>query len=450
MAKQKQKIRYLCSSCGHEETKWMGRCPSCGQWNTFTEQRAAQSKDRTKDKESILELPIRLDHIETEGNERVSSGISELDRVLGGGIMKGSATLIGGEPGIGKSTLMLQLIGAAALEDTLYVSGEESPSQIKMRAERLGIETSAVTLLHDTEVDHVERVLRKERPQLIVVDSIQTLFSTELGPVPGTANQIKYCCMELIEWAKQQGSAIFFIGHVTKDGMIAGPKVIEHMVDTVINFEQAATGVRIIRASKNRFGSVDELGVFTMDSDGLTQVADPAAFFLGQRSEEVPAGSVAAAVFEGSRTFMVEIQALTVPSKSGYSRVYSDRIDNARVSRVSAVLEKQLSLSFSSCDIYVNVAGGIRLNEVGIELPLALALYSAITGKRLSGNMVAAGELSLAGEVRSVQHFRKRVKAAAEMGFTNMIGPKTGSVPASPGMQTHLCRSIRDVIDTLG
>jgi len=456
MAKLKDKVIYSCSECGHQESKWMGRCPSCGAWNTFAEHAVATDTQAVSKKKNLnAARPVRLGDVVTSGASRSSSGISELDRVLGGGIMQGSAILIGGEPGIGKSTLMLQLLSSASITSSLYISGEESPVQIKLRAERLRLSLGQIELLHDTNLEHIEQLLRHKRPQLVIIDSIQTLFSEQLGPVPGSANQIKYTCMELIDWAKQQGSAIFFIGHVTKDGIIAGPKVIEHMVDTVINFEQAATGVRIIRASKNRFGSVDEIGVFTMNDTGLTPVGDPAAFFLGQREEDVPAGSIAAAVFEGSRTFMVEIQALTVASKSGYSRVYSDRIDTARVSRISAVLEKHLGLSFSSCDIYVNVAGGIRLNEVGIELPLALALYSALTGTRLSGNMLAVGELSLAGEVRRVQHMEQRVKTAAEMGFLTMIGPASDTKrpcthAKKGGMDLILCHTIIDVIEALG
>ncbi len=454
MVKKKAKQIYSCTACGHHESKWLGRCPSCGAWNTFVEQTISLGEKGSQKIKTPLVETVLLGDVSAKGTKRISSGISELDRVLGGGIMPGSAILLGGEPGIGKSTLMLQLLSSSSISPALYISGEESPVQIRMRADRLHLQLGQMELLHDTNLEHIEQVIRKKTPGIIVIDSIQTLYSEEIGPVPGSASQIRYTCMELIDWAKRYGSAIFFIGHVTKDGLIAGPKIIEHMVDTVINFEQAVTGVRIIRASKNRFGSVDEIGVFTMDQIGLVPVPDAAAFFLGQREEIVPAGSIAAAVFGGSRTFMVEIQALTVPAKSGYSRVYSDKIDTARVSRVSAVLEKHLGLSFSSCDMYVNVAGGIRLNEVGIELPLALALYSALTGKRLSGNMLAVGELSLAGEIRRVQHLEKRVKTASEMGFLSMIGPAIDTTKhcvhqKKGAMDLILCRTINDVISVL-
>jgi DNA repair protein RadA/Sms len=435
MAKQKYKTIYRCSSCGREESKWLGRCPGCGSWNTFTEEVTAplsgnssqKTRQKNPDRTPVLlsDIPLSEDH------ERFSSGNSELDRVLGGGIMNGCAVLLGGEPGIGKSTLLLHMLSTAAVKNVLYISGEESPVQIRMRADRLQLSVKHVKLLNDTHLEQIMAHVRSIKPKLLVVDSIQTLFSEELGQVPGTVNQVKYACMELTDWAKMHQAAVFFIGHVTKDGAIAGPKVIEHMVDTVLNFEQADTGVRIVRASKNRFGSVDEIGVFTMEERGLIPVPDPASFFLGHRQRKIPPGSVTAAVFEGTRTLMVEIQALAVPAKSGYSRVYSDRIDNARVSRVAAVLEKHVGIPISDHDLYVNVAGGIRLNEVGIELPLALALYSAVTGSALKSGLVAVGELSLAGEVRPVRYLDSRIKASDDMGFLELICP--GSRRATSG-----------------
>ncbi len=451
MPAKKNKTIFKCSSCSHEETKWLGRCPSCGSWNSFEEEQVTVKKKTTSAEKKKSAEAINLTEVDTLADYRFTSGITELDRVLGGGIMKGGAVLLGGEPGIGKSTLMLQLLSSSPVAKCLYISGEESPTQIRMRADRLKLKLNKIFLLHDAELEHIERVLNKNKPQLVIVDSVQTLFSQEVGLVPGTTSQIKYSCMELINWAKLQGTAIFFIGHVTKDGSLAGPKVIEHMVDTVINFEQAASGIRIIRASKNRFGSVDELGVFTMGGKGLLPVADPATFFIGQRREPIPSGSVISAVFEGSRTFMVEIQALTIPAKSGYSRVYSDRIDSARVSRISAVLEKHFGLSLSANDIYINVAGGMRLSEVGIELALAMAIYTSITGKKLSNNIVLVGELSLAGELRTVQHLDKRIKTAREMGFTVMVGPDIGTKSKvihknHDGLTFVPCRTIEDAV----
>ncbi|MGM0431759.1 MAG: DNA repair protein RadA [Spirochaetota bacterium] len=455
MAKQKNRVVYKCSSCEHEEAKWMGRCPSCGAWNTFEKTISQQAQSgKTEKKSSSQQLPVSLHTVSSEAQTRFSSGNSELDRVLGGGIMLGSAVLLGGEPGIGKSTLLLQAAAAAEADTVLYVSGEESPVQIRMRAERLELPLENITVLHGTSLEQIRRQLYEIRPNLVIIDSVQTVYSEEIGLVPGTVNQVKYSCMEITDWAKQNQSSVFFIGHVTKDGSIAGPKVVEHMVDTVLNFEQADTGVRIIRASKNRFGSVDEIGVFTMEQKGLFPVPDPATFFLGQRSRNVPPGSIAAAIYEGTRTFMVEIQALAVSAKGGYTRVYSDRIDSARVSRVAAVLEKHLGLPLSEHDLYVNVAGGIRVNEVGVELPLALALYSAVTGRRLQAGLVAFGELSLAGEVRPVRYVEARIKSAEEMGFLEIICPqerpnseKDGTSPLSErrgSVNVVKCRQIKE------
>lgn len=453
MAKVKQ--LYVCTQCGNSESKWLGRCPVCGAWNTLEEQDQNSRFTDTQIPAAIRpEAIVRLDELESSSSIRFSTGIAEFDRMLGGGIVEGSAVLLGGEPGIGKSTLMLQVIDSLA-KDCLYVSGEESPSQIRLRADRLCINPSLVTLYSDTEIGSVLSVLQRNKPSLVVIDSIQTLSSKELGPVPGTVNQIKYCCMELIDWAKRTGCALFLIGHITKDGSIAGPKVIEHMVDTVCLFEQASAGVRIIRASKNRFGSVDEIGVFTMEEDGLKGVENASAFFLGRRKESLPAGTVSTVVYEGTRMFMVEIQALTVGAKNGYSRIFSDRIDSARVSRISAVLEKHAGLPFSTTDIYVNVAGGIKLKEVSIELAIAAALYSAITQKPLKNMLVVTGELSLAGEVRPVSHLSKRIKTSEDMGFSGIVCPSMGmgSTMALPSDSSSIeifgCETIGDLVSAI-
>jgi DNA repair protein RadA/Sms len=307
---------------------------------------------------------------------------------------------------------------------TLYLSGEESPSQIRQRADRLGLDSKNLHLFAETELELVENCLRRLDPQLIIVDSIQTLFSPDLGAVPGTVNQIKLCCHEIMEWTRSRGASVFFIGHITKEGTLAGPKIIEHMVDTVLYFDQSGSDIRFLRAVKNRFGSIDEIGLFSMGEKGLVQVADPSALFLVEREGSLPPGVVPAPVYEGSRVLLVEIQALTVPAKGGLSRVYSDRIDPGRVSRIAAVLEKHAPLRFSDQDVYVNVAGGIRLTEVGIELPLAMALYSARTGLAFPSGTTVSGEVSLAGEIRPVPHFRRRLRAAAEMGFTVFVGPE--------------------------
>lgn len=380
---------------------------------------------------------IPLEAIQTKEALRFDSGIGELDRVLGGGIMKGSATLIAGEPGTGKSTLMLQL--AARVHGpgrVLYVSGEESPGQIRLRSERLGITgrgppgaargpgaAQRIEVFSATELSAVLQACDRVKPVVLIVDSIQTLHSADIGAVPGTVNQIKLCSQELIDWAKLHGAALFLVGHVTKEGYIAGPKVVEHMVDTVLHFETGSGEIRLLRCAKNRFGAVEEIGIFAMGEQGLEQVPNPAALFLTQRQEAQPPGVVAAPVYEGSRVLLVEIQSLVVPAKGGISRVFSERIDAGRVSRMAAVLEKHLKVRLSDQDIYVNVGGGIRIGEVGIELPLAACLYSARLNQPVPPLTAVVGEVSLAGEIHPVPHLERRIRAVQEMAFARLIHP---------------------------
>jgi DNA repair protein RadA/Sms len=435
MKKQKAFV-FKCSSCGREESKWLGRCPECGEWNTLIETPvspaqalnrgtgAAPGKGR-----SALPQSLPLSSVDPQEGKRIGSGINELDRVLGGGIMKRSAILVGGEPGIGKSTLLLQ---AAAMTDTrgriLYISGEESAGQVRMRADRLGIMGAGksgerIEVFCSGNLEDIEAIIEAVKPVLIIIDSVQTLYTAEAGLVPGTINQMKYCSWELISWVKEHDAALFLVAHVTKDGIISGPKTLEHMVDTVLYFEQNEGDIRFLRATKNRFGSVDEIGIFTMGEKGLSMVEDTSLMFLVRRSGEVPPGIATAAVLEGTRTLLVEIQALTVPAKGSISRVFSDRIDSARVSRVAATIEKHLGLRLSDHDLYVNVAGGIRISEVGVELALACAIYSARTGLSIPAKTAIAGELSLAGEVRPVRRLSGRIKTSRNLGFEGFLGP---------------------------
>ncbi len=441
---KKSKSVFLCGNCGREESRWLGRCPECGEWNSFTEtvaQSTAPSGSGSSKRVGSANAksgskPQLLKSISTQDAEPFSCGIRELDRVLGGGVVPGGTALVGGEPGIGKSTLMLQMLQQVGEHTSvLYFSGEESLGQIKQRAQRLGVDAKKLYLQCETEVSAIIRTLDKIEPQIVVVDSIQTLVSHEIGAVPGTVNQLKYCSMELVDWAKRKDAALFLVGHVTKDGVIAGPKVVEHMVDGVFYFEQASTGMRIIRATKNRYGSVDEIGLFTMEPSGLQEVVDPRSIFLESRSGAVPPGVAVAAVYEGSRTLIVEIQALTVPAKGGISRIYSDKVDAARVSRVAAILEKHVGISFADQDLYVNVAGGMKLKEVGLDLPLALALYSARVGVPVHYKVVSAGELTLAGEVRHTPHMAKRFRTAGELGFTHCMGPSIKELSTTKGYQ---------------
>jgi DNA repair protein RadA/Sms len=438
MAKKKGSIVYKCSSCGYAQPGWLGRCPQCGEWNTLEEcivDPNASTPSLAGDGTAVKVKPIPLSKISVEDGGRMFTGISEFDRVLGGGAMKRSAILIGGEPGIGKSTLLLQtaasvLHGGHASGRILYVSGEESASQIKGRAVRLGLSVDAIEILCTLRLEDILDALDSLHPSLVIIDSIQTVYSVEAGIVPGTVNQLKYCANELISWVKERDSVLFMTAHVTKDGLIAGPKSLEHMVDTVISFERNSDEVRFLRAMKNRFGSVDELGIFEMSAEGLAPIADPSALFITRREFGTPAGVACVPVFEGTRVFIVEIQALTVPAKASLNRVYSEKIDSARVSRVAAVLEKRAGIKFSDQDLYINVAGGVRLSESAIDAALAAALYSARTDIPLPEKTVVVGELSLAGEIRPVGKLKQRVKTSKELGFAKVIvpEPETGAV----------------------
>lgn len=431
MAKKKKgDLAHRCNKCGYTQARWLGRCPECGEWNTFEE--VTINQDYSAAERSIAEKFVKeahsvpLDAIEANDAVRLSTGIAEFDRVLGGGAVKRSAILIGGEPGIGKSTLLLQAASASSsgsVKKVLYVSGEESGGQIRSRADRLNLPLKNIELLCTCRLEDVERVLNKVNPVFVIIDSIQTMYSADAGAVPGTINQLKLCAHELVSWVKERDSVLFLTAHVTKDGNIAGPKVLEHLVDTVISFERTEDDVRFLRALKNRFGSVDELGIFSMDESGLKAIDDPSSLFITNRTGPLPAGSAAVPVCEGSRVFMVEIQALTVPAKGAVTRVFSDKIDSARVSRIAAVLEKRIGLQFSDQDIYVNVAGGIRLKEPAADLAIALALYSARANIPAQKEGAYIGELSLAGEIRSVKKLKQRIKTAQSMGFTKVVSP---------------------------
>lgn len=429
MAKKKANVVYKCSNCGFTQPRWLGRCPECGEWNTLeehTEDAGASSLPYGRIPDSSERItPVPLSSVDPMECERISTGNAEFDRVLGGGATKRSAILIGGEPGIGKSTLLLQTASSVQSGGrVLYISGEESASQIRARADRLKINLENIDILCTLRLDDIDNALNSLNPMCVIVDSIQTVYSAEAGIVPGTVNQLKFCSNELISWVKERDSVLFLSAHVTKDGVIAGPKSLEHMVDTVISFERNSDDVRFLRAQKNRFGSVDELGIFSMSEAGLLPVEDPSAMFITQREGKLPAGIAIVPVFEGSRVFMVEIQALTVPAKASIARVFSEKIESARVSRVAAVLEKKSGLKLSEYDLYVNVAGGVRLNESAIDLALAAALYSARTDLPCPEATALAGEISLAGEIRPVSRLKQRVKTAQNLGFSRVLAPE--------------------------
>ena len=428
MAKKSGSVSYRCSNCGYTQPRWLGRCPECGEWNSLEEiiidknnitpaGRGSEAVEKQK--------PVGLASVKAQENSRLSTGIDEFDRVLGGGATKRSAILLGGEPGIGKSTLLLQTAASVAKSGAavLYISGEESAAQIKERADRLELSCNGINILCTSRLEDSLDALDSLNPAFVIIDSIQTIYSAEAGIIPGTVNQLKYCANEFISWAKERDTVLIMTAHVTKEGTIAGPKSLEHMVDTVISFERNADDIRFLHAQKNRFGSVDEIGIFSMSEKGLTPVLNPASLFLTQRKDNQPAGVACTPVFEGSRVFLVEIQALTVPAKASVSRIYSEKIDSGRVARVAAVIEKRCGLCFSDQDIYVNVAGGIKLSESAIDAALAAALYSARTDIAVKNGTAVFGELSLAGEIRPVTKAKQRAKAAESLGFTQIITP---------------------------
>lgn len=428
MAKKNGSIIYKCSNCGYTQPRWLGRCPECGEWNSLEEIIIDRNNitPAGRGKEAVEKhKPVVLSTIEAQKNTRLSTGIDEFDRVLGGGATKRSAILLGGEPGIGKSTLLLQTAASIAIKDAkvLYISGEESAAQIKERADRLGLICNGINILCTSRLEDSLDALDSLNPAFVIIDSIQTIYSAEAGIIPGTVNQLKYCANEFISWVKERESVLIMTAHVTKEGTIAGPKSLEHMVDTVISFERNADDIRFLHAQKNRFGSVDEIGIFSMTEKGLEPVINPTSLFLTKRKENQPAGVACTPVFEGSRVFLVEIQALTVPAKASISRIYSEKIDSGRVARVAAVIEKRCGLCFSDQDIYVNVAGGIKLSESSIDAALAAALYSARTDIAVKNGTAVFGELSLAGEIRPVTKTKQRIKAAEGLGFTSILSP---------------------------
>ena len=428
MAKKNGSVSYKCNNCGYTQPRWLGRCPECGEWNSLEEIIIDKNNvsPAGRGNEAVeKQRPVELATVKAQENTRLSTRIGEFDRVLGGGATKRSAILLGGEPGIGKSTLLLQTAAsvAGAGASVLYISGEESAAQIKERADRLGLDCKGINILCTSRLEDSLDALDSLTPVFVIIDSIQTIYSAEAGIIPGTVNQLKFCANEFISWVKERDCVLIMTAHITKEGTIAGPKSLEHMVDTVISFERNADDIRFLHAHKNRFGSVDEIGIFSMSEKGLEPVVNPASLFLTKRKDNQPAGVACTPVFEGSRVFLVEIQALTVPAKASVSRIYSEKIDSGRVARVAAVIEKRCGLCFSDQDIYVNVAGGIKLSESSIDAALAAALYSARTDIAVKNGTAVFGELSLAGEIRPVTKTKQRIKAAEGLGFTQILSP---------------------------
>ncbi len=422
----KKKTIFYCKDCGNESSRWLGQCPACGEWDTLVEEPVIKKSKRTNSPNISASEPSTLDNIKIEDNSRISSGIGEVDRVLGGGIVYGSMVLVGGDPGIGKSTLLLQVCKEVAGQGRklLYISGEESLSQIKMRAERLGVFDGELLLLCETDLDIIEETIHRHKPEIVVIDSIQTMFKEEISSAPGSVSQVRESTSSLMRIAKGLGVTMFIIGHVTKEGTVAGPRVLEHMVDTVLYFEGDHYGsYRILRAVKNRFGSTNEIGVFEMGNEGLKEVENPSEFMLEGRPEE-EAGSVVSASIEGTRPILIEVQALVSRTNFNMPRRTAAGTDYNRVNLLMAVLEKRIGLQMADCDCYVNVAGGMRVTEPALDLAMVTAIISSYKNVALDKKTVVFGEVGLTGEVRAVNMVEQRVAEASKMGFETCIMPK--------------------------
>ena len=429
MAKAK-KTAFFCQNCGYESAKWMGQCPACREWNTFVEEPTAAKTPAGNQglgsHSAAGRKPVHLTEISTGKEERIPTGIGELDRVLGGGIVPGSLTLVGGDPGIGKSTLLLQVCRmlSTAGHQVLYISGEESLRQIKLRAVRIGEFNENLSLLCETNLDIIRAVMEKEKPEMAVIDSIQTMYNEEVSSAPGSVSQVRESTNVLMQIAKGMGISIFIVGHVTKDGNVAGPRVLEHMVDTVLYFEgDRHASYRILRGVKNRFGSTNEIGVFEMQTEGLVEVKNPSEYMLNGRPEGA-SGSVVACSMEGTRPILIEIQALVCHSNFGIPRRTAAGCDFNRVNLLIAVLEKRCRYEMSRYDAYVNIAGGMRMNEPALDLAIIMALVSSMKDKPVNPKCMIFGEVGLAGEVRAVSQAEQRVHEAIKLGFESCILPQ--------------------------
>ena len=427
MAKGKKSI-FFCQNCGHEEAKWLGQCPACKEWNTFVEERidSGITKGTTVAARAVHEAKVvPLTEVTADDDTRSETGIKELDRVLGGGIVPGSLVLVGGDPGIGKSTLLLQVCQRMAqMKKILYISGEESQAQIKLRANRMGNFTSSLLLLCETNLGIIRSVIEKERPELVIIDSIQTMYSEDVTSAPGSVSQVRESTNVFMQLAKGLCIPIFIVGHVTKEGTVAGPRVLEHMVDTVLYFEgDRHASYRILRAVKNRFGSTNEIGVFEMRQSGLVEVENPSEYMLSGKPENA-SGTVVACSMEGTRPILLEIQALVCRTNFGMPRRTAAGTDYNRVNLLMAVLEKRLGMSLGNCDAYVNIAGGIKMNEPAIDLGIVMALVSSYRNRPIDEKTIVFGEVGLSGEVRAVNMPEQRVAEAKKLGFETCILPE--------------------------
>lgn len=421
---------FFCKECGYESSKWMGQCPGCKEWNTFVEEPVVKKGSSYVKKKATDREPSKLSDISLETEDRTNTGIEEFDRVLGGGIVSGSLVLVGGDPGIGKSTLLLQACKNLANmgKSVLYVSGEESLKQIKLRANRIGEIGESFSLLCETDLDIIEEVIKKYKPEVVVIDSIQTMYRSDISSAPGSVSQVRESTNTLMQLAKGLSISIFVVGHVTKEGVVAGPRVLEHMVDTVLYFEgdRHAT-YRVLRGVKNRFGSTNEIGVFEMMEYGLKEVKNPSEFMLMGRPENA-SGSVITCSVEGTRPILLEIQALVARTNFGFPRRTSAGTDANRVNLLMAVLEKRAGLQINDCDAYVNITGGLKINEPALDLGIIMAVVSSYKNRAVDSEMVVFGEVGLSGEIRSVSNIEQRIAECEKLGFTSCILPQSALV----------------------
>lgn len=421
----KVKTRYVCQECGYSNPKWLGKCPECLKWNTFVEEVEETSVKRVSKKISPTKA-VSINSIEANDEVRFSTNIPELDRVLGGGIVTGSLVLVGGDPGIGKSTLLLQVSSNVASlgKKVLYVSGEESERQIKLRAKRLNVVSESLYLYTDNDLLAIEQQIKSMKPDMVVVDSVQTMVNSELNSAPGTVSQIKDATARLMNIAKQDNISTFIVGHVTKEGSLAGPKLLEHMVDTVLYFEgERYNTYRLVRAVKNRFGSTNELGVFEMKNSGLEEIDNPSKVLISEKPQDV-SGSVVVSTLEGTRPMLLELQALVAPTNFGYPKRTSQGVDNNRVSLILAVLEKVVGLQIQNQDVFINIVGGLRINEPSMDLGVALAVASSFRNVPVEEFVACTGEIGLTGEIRTVSFIEKRIMECEKLGFKKIIIPK--------------------------
>jgi DNA repair protein RadA/Sms len=451
----KAKTHFVCQSCGYQAPKWLGRCPGCQEWNTFVEERVIEEKTPERDLLGLERdsVPTPLTEIVAEERGRLQIGMGEFDRVLGGGIVFGSMVLVGGDPGIGKSTLLLQGMSRLASrgEKVLYISGEESLQQTKMRADRLGIASEHLYVVSETSIEKILQDIQTLNPSAAVIDSIQTIYSSELPSSPGSISQVREASSRLLYLAKHLSIPIFLVGHVTKEGFIAGPKVLEHMVDTVLYFEgESNHAFRILRAVKNRFGSTNEIGVFEMKDTGLAEVFNPSEYFLSERSQSA-SGSVVVPSIEGSRPILIELQALVTPTHLGYPRRTTQGIDANRVSLLVAVMDKRLGIHLFGHDIFLNIAGGMKVEEPGADLGVIASIASSFRDKVIDPEVVIFGEVGLGGEVRGISQAEGRAKEAARLGFRRCLLPKQNEEKIKPikGIQFIGVRTVREAMEVL-